>query len=426
MRKIYLTTCLFFVGIAAQAQLLFADNFNYGSTAGSIITLSNNRWVENTNATTTNVVQYDPTGSLVYPNLSNAGGKLPFLNTGQDICAGFSSITGGNIYAGMLVNFSAAQTTGDYFFHFMQSTTVNTFLARVFVKLNGSNINFGLMKNNGGTTPYSANGYALNTTYCIVVKYAFNTGSTTDDVATLYVFDAATGLPDTEPSTNEMSVSTNTDATAIGAIALRQGAATAAPSGAIDNVVVSTSWTNMKLTMPLQLKSLNCIPTRNALNIAWQTCNEINFDYFELQKSLDGRNFSTLTTIKGKGNNGINNDYTYFDLINSNTKQYYRLKLVDKDGSYKYSQIVFSKGDGSLQQLSVYPNPAVDIVNIAHPVATDADVIKLYDWSGRLLKTILPKVGSTQTLLPTTELLKGTYIVEMQKQNTRVTTTFVK
>src|SRR5207249_1747715 len=88
------------------------------------------------------------------------------------------------VYAAALVNISSAQATGDYFFNLLN--TSSTFAGRVFVKLASAGvINFGLGKSS--TPTYSSTSFALNTTYLIVVKYTFNTGSSTDDLNSLWV-----------------------------------------------------------------------------------------------------------------------------------------------------------------------------------------------------------------------------------------------
>lgn len=117
MRQIFTLIVACCITNATVAQPLFFEDFNYGSSAGSIITVSTNKWVENTIASTTNIIQYDPSSSLTFPSFTSVGGKLNILNTGQDITSALSSaVTSNNLYAAFLVNFSAAQTQGDYFF----------------------------------------------------------------------------------------------------------------------------------------------------------------------------------------------------------------------------------------------------------------------------------------------------------------------
>jgi hypothetical protein len=426
MKSITTLTCFAFLSLSTFAQGLFFETFNYGTNPGSIITLSNGRWVENTNVSTINIIQYNPSGSLLFPNCNAAGGRLNILNTGQDITAALSSsVSTNNLYMAMLVNFSAAQATGDYFFSFMPTTTTNTFTGRVFVRLNGSNINFGLMKNNGGTVPYSSNGYLLNTTYCLVLKYTFNSATTTDDVATLYVFDAINGIPATEPLSNELAISANTDATAIGAIAIRQGAASAGATGAFDNIIVDTTWPNMVSLLPIKLKSFNSTYKNNAVTLNWQSIYENNFDFYQLEKITDASQFTTIATIKGKSINGNAADYSFTDASIVKDKQYYRLKMVNKDGSFTYSQVIASSSKSSLE-ISLYPNPVNNLLIVTHPQLSESGTLQIFNQEGKLVKSSNTQIGAAQTSVDVESLNKGSYVLHFMANGNTSVLKFVK
>ncbi len=426
MRQIFTLIVACCITNATVAQPLFFEDFNYGSSAGSIITVSTNKWVENTIASTTNIIQYDPSSSLTFPSFTSVGGKLNILNTGQDITSALSSaVTSNNLYAAFLVNFSAAQTQGDYFFHFMPTVTTNTLVGRVFVKLNGSNINFGLMKNNGGAVPYSTTSFNLNTTYCVVLKYAFNPDGIANDTAKLFVFNAATGLPDVEPSTGLLNITANTDATSLGAIAVRQGAATAGASGSIDKIVVDTTWPNLFAVLPTTLQSFNAKPIKNGVELNWTSINETNFNYYQLEKSTNGTEFSTLAIINGASVNGRETNYNFFDATLTAEKQYYRLKMVDKDGKSKYSQIVFVQSRKGVE-FSLYPNPVTDQMVVTHPLVKSKDVLNIYTVTGRLIKTIFLAEGTMQTTISVANLPKGSYTISHIQNGMISSLSFIK
>ncbi len=428
MKKTTTLLILLFVVLASHAQPLFTENFNYGGTAGSIVTLSAGKWLENTSGGATNPIQYDPSASLTFPTFPAGTGRLALGNTGQDITGALSSAaTTGNLYATMLVNFSSTTTTGDYFFHFSQTTTTNTYTGRVFVKSSttANKINFGLMKNSGGTVPYSTNEYNLNSTYCLVLKYAFNNVTTTDDVVTLYIFDATSGLPITEPAGNEISASINTDATSIAAIAIRQGAATAGASGLMDNVYVTTSWSDLIAALPVKLISFTSQKTNTGIQLNWQSTSELNFDFYSVEKSIDGRNFYSLGTVQGKATNGNGASYSFTDAALVADKQYYRLKMVDKDGTAKYSYVVFYNNK-QMTLLSIYPNPVVNIVTISHPKITEDAILQISSADGRLIKNIPLYIGTTQSTFNVHTLPKGSYIITFTSHDGKSSVRFVK
>ena len=100
MKSIATFISFVFLSLSTFAQGLFFETFNYGTNPGSIISLSGGKWVENTTASTTNIIQYNPAGSLLFPNCNAAGGRLNILNTGQDITSALStSVSANNLYA---------------------------------------------------------------------------------------------------------------------------------------------------------------------------------------------------------------------------------------------------------------------------------------------------------------------------------------
>jgi len=77
--------------------------------------------------------------------------------------------------------------------------------------------------------------------------------------------------------------------------------------------------------------------------IKWQTAQEENVSGFEIQSSCNGTDWKVISTLPAKGNASVSQSYNYSDatsLINANSNTlYYRLRIVDKDGSYQYSGV---------------------------------------------------------------------------------------
>jgi hypothetical protein len=129
-------------------------------------------------------------------------------------------------------------------------------------------------------------------------------------------------------------------------------ASTSTTSGAY--TLASTSWYN---ALPVQLSDLQCgLNSFGNPQIDWATGEERNSDYFEVERSIDGRNFQSAERINAKGDSKELQRYSFEDENAPNGKLYYRLKQFDRDGhsvSYEIcSMTVESAG------LSVTPNPA--------------------------------------------------------------------
>lgn len=129
-----------------------------------------------------------------------------------------------------------------------------------------------------------------------------------------------------------------------------------------DSSITATYVCNItpNVVLPLTLLDFKVMPLKTGINILWQTANEINFSRFGLQRSTNAQNFKTITEIKGKGSG----DYNYFDTdIQPVIIYYYRLKLLDLDGSYSYSNIksasIFGKNSAY-----IYPNPTSGFLNL--------------------------------------------------------------
>lgn len=100
--------------------------------------------------------------------------------------------------------------------------------------------------------------------------------------------------------------------------------------------------------------------TTRSNELSWITTSETNNDYFNIERSKDGENFTPIADIDGQGNSSLENTYDYFDPIQSSGTYYYRLKQFDYNGDWSYSHIIAIKSDWSDDNFfgSIFPNPA--------------------------------------------------------------------
>lgn len=103
--------------------------------------------------------------------------------------------------------------------------------------------------------------------------------------------------------------------------------------------------------------------------LTWETTSEVNSDYFGIERSTDGTSWDQISKLSAAGNSNTELKYNYIDTDFSNNRTsdkifYYRLKLTDLDGSYKYSDIRGINLSTDFSNISVYPNPAIDRINI--------------------------------------------------------------
>lgn len=232
----------FSASTSGYSQLLLNENFDYVSGTQLI----NNGWAL-VNSTVNPILVSN--GGLSYTGYKsgNIGNAANLVTTGQDVNQAFAPQSAGAIYAGFLVNVTAAQGPGDYFFHLTQPPyTSTTFRGRVWIKKDptGTNFAFGLSKasTSAATIAYTPYNYTLNTTYLVVLKYEFIAGTANDNV-TLYI-NPTLGAPEPSPTLTCIDIS-QLDASSLGFVALRQGTSINAPTLKIDGIRIGQTWNDV-------------------------------------------------------------------------------------------------------------------------------------------------------------------------------------
>ena len=177
--------------------------------------------------------------------------------------------------------------------------------------------------------------------------------------------------------------------------------------------------------LPLTLLNFTVVKQNKLAQLNWQTTNEVNTYYFNIQRSTDGLNFTTIGTVAARGNSSANNNYSFADDVSTaaSGKLYYRLKMVDKDGSFSYSRIAYITIDAADIKITVTPNPAHDYFIVSNYTNTAANKAKIIvrDLQGRTLLTQDFTNGTGQKI-NVSALTKGMYFVSIVTQNKIQTT----
>lgn len=158
--------------------------------------------------------------------------------------------------------------------------------------------------------------------------------------------------------------------------------------------------------VPVHLLSFTGQPDAKGVLLNWKVENELNFSYYGVEYSTDGRQFSQVGSVAAKGAAGYSFLHTN-PVIGNN---YYRLKLVDKDGLYNYSQVIDINFGESV--IKVYPNPFSSSLNISlNTNINGKNIIRVLDLGGKQLmeKTF---AGGNITL-DVSNLASGTYLVQV-------------
>ena len=175
------------------------------------------------------------------------------------------------------------------------------------------------------------------------------------------------------------------------------------------NTPNSVNCNSFESTLPIVLKTFAVKKENNYAKINWVTASETNNDYFTIERSVDGINFTEIKKIKGAGNSNEQINYSIIDEDIQQGTNYYRLKQTDFDGKYTYSKIQAVNFDDVLKpDFNIYPNPASTFVQIKGKDIKGKSV-KIYDITGKLLITF-EKLKSFEKL-NISNLQKGMYFV---------------
>ena len=173
------------------------------------------------------------------------------------------------------------------------------------------------------------------------------------------------------------------------------------------------------IVVPVTLKELKVVYADGVSRLSWSTSQESNSSHFEIERSTDGINFTRIGTIAAAGNSSNAKNYAFNDMHPVTGINYYRLKMMDKDGKFVYSNIktvnVNIKGNALT---AIYPSPFIDKVNIviANETANKAEV-EIFDNAGKLVvkhSAIVNKGINTIKVENLDKLARGLYIIKVR------------
>lgn len=168
-------------------------------------------------------------------------------------------------------------------------------------------------------------------------------------------------------------------------------------------------------SLPVTLISFEATKAAEANSIHWTTSAEINVSSFEVERSTDGRIFFTIGNVMPFGN-GSSSNYQLNDDKRANRINYYRLKIIDKDGSVRYSTVKIIDNSVSYT-ISAFPNPATNKLSLKIDSDKNTDVqIEVIDQDGKAILTsrVHLAIGSTYHNINVTSFASGSYYVKLK------------
>lgn len=173
-------------------------------------------------------------------------------------------------------------------------------------------------------------------------------------------------------------------------------------------------------TLPIILSQFDVEQNNKEVDLSWTTDQESNSDHFAVQRSTNaGARWDVLGTVAAQGNSSVTVHYSYTDGNPASGVNEYRLQSVDKDGKFTYSEVKTIR-NGLIGNVSIFPNPAKDYVNVTlGSEATAGSLsIRLISQSGQLLvEKKVTNAGGTMVSLPVSNYPQGNYLIQVVGQD---------
>ena len=167
--------------------------------------------------------------------------------------------------------------------------------------------------------------------------------------------------------------------------------------------------------LPVEFLSFDAqLQNDNRVLLDWRTATEINNDYFLIERSKDGQQFETIGKVAGAGNSSLELQYESWDNTPLSGVNYYRLKQVDFDGTSDYSDIRAVELRTASTELSIFPNPASDLLNISFEKSIETGQVQLFNSAGQVVQSQYLMQGADQTQLQLDQLADGMYWISIE------------
>ncbi|KAA9331410.1 T9SS type A sorting domain-containing protein [Hymenobacter busanensis] len=169
--------------------------------------------------------------------------------------------------------------------------------------------------------------------------------------------------------------------------------------------------------LPVSLVRFGAKASGPGVEVTWQTAQEIENDYFEVERSADGRSFEAVGRVAGAGSTSSLRNYRLVDTTPLAGLSYYRLKQVDFDATTTYNEPAVVRLTGGTDRgpaASVYPNPShgAFVLRMTEPAALDTQ-LQVLDMRGRCIYTETLPAGTKERAIRTTSWQRGVYALRL-------------
>jgi hypothetical protein len=177
--------------------------------------------------------------------------------------------------------------------------------------------------------------------------------------------------------------------------------------------------------LPVTFIDFSASRNNNGVLLQWSTAQEQNSLHFEIQRSADGQNYSTIGMMEAAGESTTRRDYFFPDKAPLTGVNYYRIRQVDKDNNYMYSKVISIRYDQAhLLRKIINPVQGTLLIDLAFNRTNSRGEWKLYDLQGRM--AIKGNITDVVTYADISVLPAGMYVLEVSMGDRREKTKIIK
>lgn len=184
-------------------------------------------------------------------------------------------------------------------------------------------------------------------------------------------------------------------------------------SNELNNLISTCGCTTLEQALPVELTHFAARTKDDMVELDWTTATELNNDFFQIEHSRDGIQFQPVGKVKGEGTTTEIINYNFMHRQPVSGTNYYRLKQVDYDGAFEYSDIVVVEVSSRAGGVQIYPNPTIDKAVIQMNERPERVTFTLTTLLGQRLD-LQPGQSDAGWELDLSDLPKGVYILQME------------
>lgn len=182
-------------------------------------------------------------------------------------------------------------------------------------------------------------------------------------------------------------------------------------------------------SLPMKLGDFTAVRKPAGIQLNWETITEQNTSHFEIERSSDGINYTSIGAVIAAGNATDKKYYSFTDNHPLPGINFYRLKMADIDRTYTHSRVIAIKNDNSLITIQIFPNPVTDVLQVQIPSLHKETIkVSVADAAGRIIyeRNMEVAEGNNAASIPVQQLPKGNFYLVVDNREGRQAKPFIK